>query len=123
MKPHRFGLAAALVLCVASAFPEARAEDAQRVTREDYARAESMLPDRARALVLNERVMPRWLGSRDEFWYRRETSAGHEFVNLRRLPAIGVRRMGFRTIPVQRRRSTAIQRRQPIRAAAGMMEP
>lgn len=54
--------------------------DQQRVTREDYARAEALLPANTFSLMLNERVIPRWIGGRDEFWYRRETTTGHEFV-------------------------------------------
>lgn len=52
----------------------------QPVTGEDYARAEALLQGRIGTLVLNEQVIPHWLGTRDEFWYRRETASGHEFV-------------------------------------------
>lgn len=65
---------------------------AATVSREDYAQAEALLSDRIGALVLNERVVPHWLPARDEFWYRRETASGHEFVivdaaNGRKRPA------------------------------------
>jgi dipeptidyl-peptidase-4 len=56
------------------------APTSQQVSRDTYARAEALLPDRVDALVLNEQVTVHWLGSRDEFWYRRETATGHEFV-------------------------------------------
>lgn len=52
----------------------------QSTSRDTYARAEALLPDRIQALVLNEQVVAHWLGMSDEFWYRRETVAGHEFV-------------------------------------------
>lgn len=52
----------------------------RQVSTDNYARAEALLPDRIEALVLNERVAVHWLGQRDEFWYRRETATGHEFV-------------------------------------------
>jgi dipeptidyl aminopeptidase/acylaminoacyl peptidase len=70
-------LAFALLSCVRLACGDA---NEQHVSRENYVRAEALLPGRVNALVLNERVIPNWLGSRDEFWYRRETPAGHEFV-------------------------------------------
>lgn len=52
----------------------------EAVGRDDYIRAEALLADRVGNLVLNERVVPHWIGSRDEFWYRRETPSGQEFV-------------------------------------------
>ncbi|WP_129778316.1 S9 family peptidase [Peristeroidobacter soli] len=65
---------------------------AAAVTHEDYVQAEALLSDRIGALVLNERVVPHWLPGRDEFWYRRETATGQEFVivdaaNGRKRPA------------------------------------
>ena len=45
-----------------------------------YARAGKLLAANLNDLVLNELVVPRWIGSTDEFWYRRETSAGHRFI-------------------------------------------
>lgn len=53
---------------------------AAAITHDDYVHAEALLSNRIGALVLNERVVPHWLPGRDEFWYRRETQSGHEFV-------------------------------------------
>src|SRR5690606_22600699 len=59
---------------------QAAATNAPPLTHEDYVQAEALLSKRIGALVLNERVTPHWLPGRDEFWYRRETASGHEFV-------------------------------------------
>jgi dipeptidyl-peptidase 4 len=59
---------------------------------EQYARAEALLRDRIDGLLWNDRVVPHWIGGRDEFWYVRKTATGHEFVwvdaaNGRKRPA------------------------------------
>lgn len=45
-----------------------------------YERAGKLLAANLNGLVLNEYVVPHWIGSSDEFWYRRETTDGHRFV-------------------------------------------
>lgn len=73
-------LAQLLALALLSCSPQVPAStQGPAITREDYADAEA-LSDRTGTLVLNERVIPHWLPGRDEFWYRRETASGHEFV-------------------------------------------
>ncbi|HEY5755360.1 MAG TPA: DPP IV N-terminal domain-containing protein, partial [Steroidobacter sp.] len=64
----------ALALAVSASTPAAA------ITREDYVQAEALSSGSIGKLVLNERVVPHWLPGRDEFWYRRETASGHEFV-------------------------------------------
>jgi dipeptidyl-peptidase 4 len=51
-----------------------------QVSRETYARAEALDRGSAAAKVRNVLVVPHWIGTSDEFWYRRETASGHEFV-------------------------------------------
>lgn len=50
------------------------------VTEETYHRAEAFLPWNIPELVSNASVDPHWVGNGNRFWYRRETSAGHEFI-------------------------------------------
>jgi len=45
-----------------------------------YQRAEQMLPPRAAELVLRDKIVPRWIGASDRFWYRVTTGRGVEFV-------------------------------------------
>lgn len=49
-------------------------------TKEDYARANQMRGGVLSSKLKNGFVVPHWIGQRDEFWYRRETAKGHEFV-------------------------------------------
>lgn len=49
-------------------------------TREDYARADALLPWNARRLVGNLQIEPRWIGANGRFWYRKTTETGAEFV-------------------------------------------
>jgi len=58
----------------------AQAAPAPGGTQEDYTRARKL--SRAAALVRNALVVPHWIGNRDEFWYRRDTESGHEFVTV-----------------------------------------
>lgn len=46
----------------------------------DFARSEQLLPPVLRSKVKNAFVVPHWIGQQDEFWYRRDTAKGHEFV-------------------------------------------
>lgn len=50
------------------------------VTADQYALAEQWLPANAMAMVRNLNVSPTWIGGSNRFWYRRETTEGHEFV-------------------------------------------
>src|SRR6202043_2699885 len=50
------------------------------VTRADYARAESLDRKGLAEKLKNGYVLPHWIGNTSEFWYRRETKAGYEFV-------------------------------------------
>jgi dipeptidyl aminopeptidase/acylaminoacyl peptidase len=56
--------------------PAARAQGA----REDYERAEQFLRPQVGELVLNERVVPNWIGDADRFWYRSDTPEGKQFL-------------------------------------------
>ncbi len=51
-----------------------------KVTREDYARAERMLGWNATKLVYHYPVSPQWIDDTDRFWYRKQIPSGHEFV-------------------------------------------
>ena len=70
--------AAAAALCIASAGRLAAAGSA--IPESAYARAEALDKIAVRDLVLNELVVPHWIGATDEFWYRKETAAGARFV-------------------------------------------
>ncbi len=45
-----------------------------------YARAEALSGIQGWQKVRNAMVEPRWIGERDEFWYRRDTTEGSNFV-------------------------------------------
>src|ERR1700721_4738484 len=47
---------------------------------EDYPRAEAMLAHNALPKIRNARVVPIWLPNGDNFWYRRQTQTGWEFM-------------------------------------------
>jgi len=51
-----------------------------QVTAGDYARAEQWLLPNVMSKVKNLFVTPNWVGNSDEFWYRRQTKEGAEFV-------------------------------------------
>lgn len=52
----------------------------RRLTARDYARAERFMPWNVAQQVRNADVKPRWLRDGAEFYYRRQTRAGHEWV-------------------------------------------
>ena len=52
----------------------------RQYTAEDYARADQFRFDNVRGTVRNQTIHPHWIGDADEFWYRRDTADGHEFV-------------------------------------------
>ena len=51
-----------------------------QLSREDYARAESLLPWNAVKLAFHLDVDPQWIGGSDNFWYRSEDASGKKFV-------------------------------------------
>jgi len=68
-------------LCFALILPSpAYAADAIEVTADDYALAAQWLRPNMVKLVKNLQVSPHWIGDTDEFWYRRDTADGHDFV-------------------------------------------
>jgi hypothetical protein len=66
---------------------------APSITVEDYARADSFRHDKVAGSIKNASVAPHWIGDGDEFWYKRDTSDGHEFVIVE--SATGTRRPAF----------------------------
>ncbi len=77
----------ALAVCAAVAVPATA-----QVTRNDYARAEQLLPWNAQELVINDAVRPRWMAG-DRFWYRNRGPGGWEFLTVDM--ATGARRPAF----------------------------
>src|SRR5215472_15386547 len=55
--------------------------DAQ-ITRETYDRAIQMRSGILLPKLKNGFVVPHWIGQLDEFWYKRETAKGYEFVQV-----------------------------------------
>ena len=51
-----------------------------KLTSEDYARAEQLLPWNTAELILNGEVKPQWIRETERFWYRRQTREGAEFL-------------------------------------------
>jgi hypothetical protein len=51
-----------------------------QLSASDFARSEQLLPPVLLKKVKNAFVLPHWIGQQDEFWYRRDTAKGHEFV-------------------------------------------
>lgn len=51
-----------------------------QLSRADYARSEGVRPDHLRGKLKNGFVVPHWIGQEDDFWYRRDTGTGYEFV-------------------------------------------
>jgi dipeptidyl-peptidase 4 len=51
-----------------------------QLTAEDYARADESSPPRLFAKLKNGFVLPHWIGRQDDFWYKRDTAKGYEFV-------------------------------------------
>jgi dipeptidyl-peptidase-4 len=87
----------AILVCVALARDVARGQDTPAATRgvspDDYARAERLDRRALYGKLKNALVIPQWLGTRDEFWYRRETPSGYEFAVVD--AATGSRRPAF----------------------------
>ena len=51
-------------------------------TKEDYLRANQMRAGLLLAKLKNGFVVPHWIGQLDEFWYKRDTAKGYEFVRV-----------------------------------------
>ena len=49
-------------------------------TKEDYERAEKLLPANIKKYVFKLRVEPHWIEKSDSFWYRNDTRDGKEFL-------------------------------------------
>jgi len=54
----------------------------KKLSKEDYARAEELLPWNTAERILNAEVKPQWIGDTEMFWYRRQTGEGAEFVRV-----------------------------------------
>ena len=76
----RFG---AMALCAAAtalgAVTMVAAPAGAQATRNDYARAEQLLPWHAQELLINDAVRPRWIAG-DRFWFRNRGATGWEFM-------------------------------------------
>ena len=53
-----------------------------QLTREDYDRANQMRAGILLAKLKNGFVVPHWIGQLDEFWYKRDTAKGYEFIRV-----------------------------------------
>ncbi|MCZ8206387.1 DPP IV N-terminal domain-containing protein [Gemmatimonas sp.] len=73
--PFRSALASALLLA-----PTLVGAQHARVTADDYARAEQLLPWNASRLVTGDEVAPTFLKDGNRFWYRNKTRSGAEYV-------------------------------------------
>jgi dipeptidyl-peptidase 4 len=91
-------LAAGLVLVVPLA-------GQSMLTRDDYARAERLLPWNFNKLVFKTIVVPQYIGKTDRFWYRNETRDGVEFILVD--PALNTRQPAFDHVRLAAALSTA----------------
>ncbi|MEO7961884.1 MAG: DPP IV N-terminal domain-containing protein, partial [Ginsengibacter sp.] len=69
-----------LLFCFLSHLSPAQVNDT--LPASEYARAENMLYYKTRNYIEHESVEPHWFNS-DQFWYRRSTPQGSEFVSVR----------------------------------------
>ncbi|HEY6968460.1 MAG TPA: DPP IV N-terminal domain-containing protein [Candidatus Angelobacter sp.] len=95
MKPHVF---ARFLLLVLFATPTVQSQTnglspQWTLTSADSQRMEKMLARNLLPKVKNAFIVPHWIGTSDEFWYRRQTSSGTEFVVVD--AAAGSRRPAF----------------------------
>jgi dipeptidyl-peptidase-4 len=72
-----------------------------------YARAEALLGPNLEPKVLNVFVTPHWIDAKDEFWYRRESREGAEFVRVD--AATGAKRPAFDHAAVAQALSAALR--------------
>jgi len=54
----------------------------QSVSSADYGRATALLKQNLLPLLRNAQLIPHWLRGSEDFWYRRETAQGYEFVRV-----------------------------------------
>jgi len=81
MKSHALSfILSMLVLSPAVAAQTAPSASEPRFTPEDKVRMDRMMPRVLIPEIKNAFVFPHWIGSSDDFWYRRETSGGAIFV-------------------------------------------
>jgi len=64
-----------------------------QVTREDYARAESFMPQNVMERLYRMSVTPNWIEKTDRFWYKINTREGKEFILVH--PALNTRKHVF----------------------------
>jgi dipeptidyl aminopeptidase/acylaminoacyl peptidase len=67
-----------LALCVVSAIAQVKFEP-EKLTTEDYARAESFLSAATSPLVYKTRIRPQWINDH-QFWYKNNLPEGSEYV-------------------------------------------
>ncbi|HEY6249401.1 MAG TPA: DPP IV N-terminal domain-containing protein [Candidatus Angelobacter sp.] len=61
---------------------QAQTSTPAQLTRETYDHAIQMRSGILLPKLKNGLVVPHWIGSRDEFWYKRETAQGYQFVRV-----------------------------------------
>ncbi|NVM27123.1 MAG: DPP IV N-terminal domain-containing protein, partial [Desulfobacterales bacterium] len=62
-------------------------------TKEDYERAEKLLPANIKKYAFKLRAVPHWIEKSDSFWYRNDTRDGKEFLFID--PVRNIRRPAF----------------------------
>src|ERR1700739_3562288 len=93
LSPHRSFLASCFILLAVLAVPmqhhaqtalpgtnQAAAGGPVQLTAEDYVRSNQLRPNLLKDKLKNGFVVPHWIGQHDEFWYKRSTAKGHEFI-------------------------------------------
>lgn len=55
-------------------------EKGPELSIEDYQAAAKLYDLNLRGTVKNERIVPHWINGTNQFWYRRDTDKGHEYV-------------------------------------------
>lgn len=73
-------LSVAALTAVPSFLPAQQVAATPVVTPADYARSAALDPLNLVGKLKNSRVVPHWIGERDEFWYQRDTPTGHDFL-------------------------------------------
>ncbi|MEN8164456.1 MAG: DPP IV N-terminal domain-containing protein [Acidobacteriota bacterium] len=89
MKATRVRTALLAVCTLSTGFGAAE----QRVSHNDYARAEALLSHNLGDKVKNENPEARWFGTQDKFWYRRDGGLGLEYVVVS--ATTGLKRVAF----------------------------
>jgi len=81
-KTRRLLMGPAVYLALAGIVQAQGATGRSTATHDDYVRAVSLLPPALYPKLRNAQAIPHWIGDRDDFWYRRETRDGHEFIRV-----------------------------------------